>query len=278
MLNLPRSTYYHNINKKQDLTKQVQDADLIDRIEHIICDLPGYGTRRVTKELNRQGWKVNRKRIQRIMRENSLLHVVKLKFVKTTDSDHPFKRYDNLAKDFIPTGPNQLWRSDITYIRILTGFVYLAVILDAYSRKVIGYALSKSLADELTITALNMAVAQRHSPEGCIHHSDQGVQYASIDYINKLIEHKFIISMSRLANPYDNAMAESFMKTLKYEEVHLWEYKTMEDVLKRIPFFIAQVYNKKRLHSSLGYVPPDEFESAYAAKEKTVLTAQLVSS
>ena len=278
MLNLPRSTYYHNLSKKQNLTKQVQDADLIDRIEHIICDLPGYGTRRVTKELNRQGWKVNRKRIQRIMRENSLLHVVKRKFIKTTDSDHPFKRYANVAKDFIPTGPNQLWRSDITYIRILTSFVYLAVILDAYSRKVIGYALSKSLADELTITTLNMAIAQRHPPQGCIHHSDQGVQYASIDYINKLTEHKFIISMSRVANPYDNAMAESFMKTLKYEEVHLWEYKTMEDVLKKIPFFIAQVYNKKRLHSSLGYVPPDEFEATYVAKEKALLTTQLVSS
>ena len=278
MLELPRSTYYHNLNQKPNLTKQVQDADLLGRIEHIICDLPGYGTRRVTKELNRQGWKVNRKRIQRIMREKSLLHVVKRRFVKTTDSDHAFKRYANLAKDFIPAAPNQLWRSDITYIRILTGFVYLAVILDAYSRKVIGYALSKSLADELTIAALNMAVIQRHPPEGCIHHSDQGVQYASIHYIKKLTEHKFTISMSRLANPYDNAMAESFMKTLKYEEVHLWDYKTMDDVLKRIPFFIAQVYNKKRLHSSLGYVPPDEFESAHIAKEQTLLTTQLVSS
>jgi transposase InsO family protein len=273
MLNLPRSTYYHQTKEPKNLTKQVQDAGLIDRIEQIICDLPGYGTRRVTKELNRQG----RKRIQRIMRENSLLHVVKRKFVKTTDSDHPYKRYSNLAKDFIPTEPNQLWRSDITYIRILTGFVYLAVVLDAFSRKVIGYALSRSLADELTIAALTMAIVQRNPPEGCIHHSDQGVQYASGDYINKLTESKFKISMSRLGNPYDNAMAESFMKTLKYEEVRLWEYKTMDDVLKRIPFFIGQVYNKKRLHSSLGYVPPEEFESVYAGKEQTVLTAQLVS-
>ena len=276
MLNIPRSTFYHKANESKDLTKQVQEADLIDRIEQIICELPGYGTRRVTKELKRQEWKVNRKRIQRIMRENSLLHVVKRKFVKTTDSDHPYKRYSNLAKDFIPTGPNQLWRSDITYIRILTGFVYLAVILDAFSRKVIGYALSRSLADELTITALNMAIAQRNPSEGCIHHSDQGGQYASDDYIKELTDHKFKISMSRQGNPYDNAMAESFMKTLKYEEVHLWDYKTMDDVLKRMPFFIGQVYNKKRLHSSLGYVPPEEFETVYAEKQKIVLTSQLV--
>ena len=276
MLDIPRSTFYHKANESKDLTKQVQEADLIDKIEKIICELPGYGTRRVTKELKRQEWKVNRKRIQCIMRENSLLHVVKRKFVKTTDSDHPYKRYSNLAKDFIPTGPNQLWRSDITYIRILTGFVYLAVILDAFSRKVIGYALSRSLADELTIAALVMAIAERNPSEGCIHHSDQGGQYASDDYIKKLTEHKFKISMSRIGNPYDNAMAESFMKTLKYEEVYLWDYKTMDDVLKRIPFFIGQVYNKERLHSSLGYVPPEEFESVYAGKEKTVLTSQLV--
>lgn len=276
MLNIPHSTFYHKTNEPKNLTKQVQEADLIDKIEHIICELPGYGTRRVTKELKRQEWKVNRKRIQRIMRENSLLHVVKRKFVKTTDSDHSYKRYTNLAKDFIPTGPNQLWRSDITYIRILTGFVYLAIILDAYSRKVIGYALSRSLADELTIAALTMAIAQRNPSEGCIHHSDQGGQYASDDYIAKLIDHKFKISMSRQGNPYDNAMAESFMKTLKYEEVHLWDYKTMDDVLKRIPFFISQVYNKKRLHSSLGYVPPEEFETVYAEKQKVILTSQLV--
>jgi putative transposase len=274
MLNVPRSTYYH-LNKEQNLTSQVQEADLIDKIEQIICEMPGYGTRRVTKELKRQGWNVNRKRIQRIMRENSLLHVVKRKFIKTTDSDHPYRRYSNLVKDFKPTGPNQLWVSDITYIRILTGFVYLAVILDAFSRKVIGYALSRSIADELTIAALTMAIAQRKPKEGCIHHSDQGVQYASIDYITKLTENKFKISMSRLGNPYDNAMAESFMKTLKYEEVRLWDYKTMDDVLERIPFFIAEVYNKKRLHSSIGYVPPDEFESAYAEKEQVLLTAQL---
>jgi transposase InsO family protein len=278
MLSIPRSTYYHNLQKEPNLTKQVQEADLIDKIEQMICDFPGYGTRRVTQELKRQEWKINRKRIQRIMRENSLLHVVKRKFVKTTDSNHPYRRYSNLAKDFIPTGVNQLWRSDITYIRILTGFVYLAVILDAFSRKVIGYALSRSLADELTVAALNMAVVQRKPPEGCIHHSDQGVQYASIDYINNLMENKFKISMSNLGNPYDNAMAESFMKTLKYEEVHLWDYKTMEDVLERVPFFISHVYNKKRLHSSLGYVPPEEFESVYAEKEKVVLTSQLVSS
>lgn len=276
MLNIPRSTYYHKAHKKEHLSKQIQEADLIDKIEEIICELPGYGTRRVTKELRRRNWNVNRKRIQRIMRENSLLHVVKRKFVKTTDSNHSYKRYPNLVKGFKVTGPNQLWVSDITYIRILTGFVYLAVILDAFSRKVIGHALSRRLMDELTIAALNMAITQRHLADGCIHHSDQGGQYASDDYINKLTEHKFKISMSRQGNPYDNAMAESFMKTLKYEEVRLWDYKNMDDVLKRVPFFIVEVYNKKRLHSSLGYVPPNEFESSYSEKEQTVLTSQLV--
>ena len=255
MLGLARSTYYYQSRGPKNLAQQVQEADLIDKIEQIICALPGYGTRRVTKELKRQEWLVNRKRIQRIIRENSLLHVVKCRFVKTTDSNHPYKRYSNLAKGFIPTEPNQLWRSDITYICILTGFVYLAVILDAFSRKVIGYALSQRLADELTMAALSMAIAQRNPSEGCIHHSDQDVQYASGDYIKKLTEHKFRISMSRLGNPYDNAM---------------------DDVLKRIPFFISQVYNKKCLHSSLGYVPPEEFESAYVEKEQTVLNAQLV--
>lgn len=278
MLNIPHSTYYHKTQKEQNLIKQVQEAALIDKIEEIIYEFSGYGTRRVTKELKRQNWDVNRKRIQRIMRENSLLHVVKRKFVKTTDSDHPYKRYPNLIKGFRTTRPNQLWVSDITYIRILTGFVYLAVILDAFSRKVIGYALSRRLLDELTVAALNMAISQLHPAEGCIHHSDQGGQYASDNYINKLTEYKFKISMSRQGNPYDNAMAESFMKTLKYEEVRLWDYKNMDDVLRRVPYFIAEVYNKKRLHSSLGYVPPDEYESSYVEKDQTILTSQLVTS
>ena len=259
MLNISRSSYYY---KPRSFKKQVQDADMLDSIDRILCDFPAYGTRRVTKELLKQGWTVNRKRIQRLMREHSLLRVVKRRWVNTTQSEHPFNRYPNIAKDLIVTTINQLWVADITYIRILTGFVYLAVILDVCSRKIVGQALSLTLEDDLTLAALRMAISLRHPAEGCVHHSDQGVQYASDDYVDLLKEHKFTISMAAKGNPYENAFAESFFKTLKYEEVYLWEYRTIDDIKQRIPFFIQQVYNKKRLHSSLDYQSPDEFESA----------------
>jgi transposase InsO family protein len=259
MLNISRSSYYY---KPRSFKKQIQDADLLDAIDRILCDFPAYGTRRVTQELKAQGWTVNRKRIQRLMREHSLLRVVKRRWINTTQSAHPFHRYLNVAKDLIVTTINQLWVADITYIRILTGFVYLAVILDVYSRKVVGYALAKTLEDDLTLAALLMAIETRHPPAGCVHHSDQGVQYASNDYVDLLKEHKFTSSMAAKGNPYENAFAESFFKTLKYEEVYLWEYRTIDDVKQRIPFFILQVYNAKRLHSSLGYQSPEKFESA----------------
>jgi len=258
MLTIARSSFYY---RPRSLGQQVQDANLLDRIDRILCDFAGYGTRRVTQQLRRQGMVVNRKRIQRLMREHSLLRVVKRRWISTTQSRHPFARYPNLTKDIIITGLNQLWVADITYIRILTGFVYLAVILDIFSRKAIGHALSQTLEAALTLRALRMAIAQRHPPRGCIHHSDQGIQYAADDYVGLLKEHGFTISMSGKGNPYENAFAESFFKTLKYEEVYLWEYRTMADVAARIPFFIQEVYNKKRLHSALGYKPPDEFEA-----------------
>jgi transposase InsO family protein len=258
MLNISRSSYYY---KPRSLNKQIQDADVLDRIDQILCDLPGYGTRRVTAQLKKDGFKINRKRIQRLMREHSLLRVVKRRWISTTQSDHPFNRYPNVAKDVIVTTINQLWVADITYIRILTGFIYLAVIMDIYSRKIVGYALSRTLEDDLTLAALHMAIELRHPPEGCVHHSDQGTQYASNDYVDLLKEHKFTISMSAKGNPYENAFAESFYKTLKYEEVYLWDYQTVDDVKQRIPFFIQRVYNQKRLHSALDYCSPNEFES-----------------
>ena len=275
MLDLARNSYYYKI-KEQSEQQQKQEADIRDRIEHIACEFPRYGYRRITKQLARDGYALNHKRVLRIMRENSLLCVLKRKWTTTTDSKHSFRRYPNLIKNLLVKTLNRLWVADITYIRILTTFVYLAVILDAFSRKVVGYAISKSLEDDLTIIALKSALARRQLRKGCIHHSDQGLQYASDDYIDILKEHGFQISMSAKGNPYDNAMAESFIKTLKHEEVYLWDYKTFDDVAKRIPFFIEQVYNTKRLHSSLGYVPPDEFESNFLNTEQNQESFQLI--
>jgi transposase InsO family protein len=261
MLNVSRSSFYY---QSGSLTKQIQDADLVDQIERIVAEFPCYGSRRVAAELKRRGQPVNRKRIQRLMRQEHLLCAVKKRWIATTQSDHGLKVYPNVAKDMIITVPNQLWVADITYIRILAGFIYLAVILDLFSRKAIGHALSRTLEKELCLSALRMALNQRQPPKGCTHHSDRGIQYASGDYVDLLKERGFVISMSAKGNPYDNAFAESFFKTLKYEEVHLWEYQTIQDVVERIPFFIEQVYNKKRLHSSLGYRPPEEFEAMHS--------------
>lgn len=272
MLGLNTNTYYY---KPKEYIKK-DDADLRDRIEQVALEFPCYGYRRVTKQLNREGIIANHKRVLRIMRESSLLVVAKKRWVKTTDSNHSYPIYPNLAKDIILSGINQLWIADITYIRILLGFVYLAVILDAFSRKALGWCISKSLESGFVISALRMAIQRRQPQKGVVHHSDQGIQYASGDYIEELTKHGFQISMSRKGNPYDNAKAESFIKTLKQEEVYLWEYSTLEDVQKRIPFFIDAVYNQKRLHSSLGYMPPDEFETRLFYKEQNHEPYQLV--
>lgn len=275
MLNLTPSSYYYKA-KEPLLPVQKQEADLRNRIEEIACEFTRYGYRRITAQLRREGYLVNHKKVLRIMRQDSLLCIVRRKWIRTTNSDHSYLRFPNLVKDLVVSSLNQVWYADITYIRILTTFVYLAVIIDGLSRKAIGYAISKSLDARLTLSALKMAIAQRQSLPNCIHHSDQGVQYASGDYVDLLKEHKFQISMARKGNPFDNAIAESFIKTLKYEEVDLWDYKTLADVLKRIPFFIQEVYNKKRLHSSLGYLPPDEFESIFIEKEQGSNLCQLV--
>jgi len=237
--------------------------DLRDAIQRIALEWPSYGRPRITAGLRRQDWTVNPKLVYRLMREDNLLCVRKRKFVVTTDSNHTRKIYPNLARNMLLTAPDQLWRADITYIRLREEFVFLAVILDAYSRRVIGWALDRTMEDELTLTALRMALSRRVVQAGLVHHSDRGSQYASNDYTDLLKAHGIDISMSRKANPWDNAACESFMKTLKYEEVLRNEYRDLPEARASIAEFLEKVYNQKRLHSALGYSPPAEFEAQH---------------
>jgi putative transposase len=237
--------------------------DLRDDIQRIALEWPCYGRPRITAELRHQGWRVNPKRVYRLMREDNLLCIRKRKFVVTTDSNHTRRIYPNLAEGLILTAPDQLWRTDITYIRLRDEFVFLAVILDAYSRRVIGWALDRTMEDELTLTALRMALSRRAVQAGLVHHSDRGSQYASHDYTDLLKTNGIDISMSRKGNPWDNAACESFMKTLKYEEVHRNEYRDLAEARASIAEFLEKVYNQKRLHSALGYLPPAEFEAQH---------------
>jgi putative transposase len=262
------SYYYQPVTDLQ--AQQGGDAWLRDHIERLHQDFPGYGYRRLGQQLRREGIVVNDKKIRRVQRKYQLFPIRWQSFkIATTDSNHGHKIYPNLLAGRTLTGINQAWVADITYIRINKGFVFLAAILDRYSRKVIGWAISQRIDAHLCVAALKIALQQRQPSPGCIHHSDRGVQYACRDYIAVLEQAQMQISMSRTANPYDNAHMESFFKTLKYEEVHLANYETYDDVSQRIPHFIEEVYNSKRLHSALGYLPPTEYEMTIQSTTKT---------
>jgi putative transposase len=261
-LEISPATFYRQ--REKVLSPNPEEMIIRDHLQRIALDWPTYGYRSITAELGRR-YKtapVNHKRVLRIMREDNLLCLRKRRrFIVTTDSNHGYRIYPNLAGDFTPTGLNQLWVSDITYVRLFQEFVYLAVILDAFSRRVIGWELSRQIDTELTLAALQMAINTRAPwPPGLIHHSDRGVQYAAIDYTQMLEEYQIRISMSRKGNPYDNAQCERFMKTLKYDEVYLTEYEDLADARRRIGRFLDEVYNCRRLHSAIGYLPPAEFE------------------
>ena len=269
-MGLARSTYYYRLKQEPKAKlREVRDTEIKELIDGVHIDFPTYGYRKLHAELLRRGILFNEKKIRRIQKKFGLFATQVRKWIKTTDSRHKLKKYPKLLTPatFI-SNVNEVWVSDITYVRIQTGFIFVAIILDLFSRKVVGWGISKRINAELAVQALRMAIEERRPLPGCIHHSDQGVQYCSKEYVELLTEWGFRISMSRKGNPYDNAWAESFMRILKYEEIYLSEYETYEDVVNRLPRFIEGIYNRKRIHSSIGYLTPEEFEARLASREK----------
>jgi putative transposase len=257
LLDVPRSSLY----RARSAHVPRSNEELVERIEALVLEFPCCGSRGITAHLKKEGRPVGRKLVRRLMREHSLLCQIKRRWVKTTDSAHGLRKYPNLAKVFALSGPNQVWHSDITYIRLPRGFCYLAAILDAYSRKVVGWSMSMNIDAALVLDALHSAIATRNPAAGWIHHSDQGVQYACRGYVEAVTGACGRLSMSSKASPYDNAKAESFFATLKKEEVHLEEYLSYQHAKQRIGRYIDDIYNRRRLHSVLGYASPEEFEA-----------------
>lgn len=256
-MGIARSTFYDRAERPSD------DTAIIEAMFAICDDFESYGYRRLGAALRQQGIVVNHKKLRRLMRQHDLQPRVRRRFVATTDSNHDGPIFPNLAAGLVPTGPDQLWVADITYVAVKPGFVYAAVILDAWSRRVVGYAISRSIDARLTVAALKTAIEQRHPPAGCMHHSDRGSQYAAEIYRQLLRDHGLVGSMGRRGNPYDNAKAESFMKTLKVEAVYPMAFDTLADVAEYLPHFIEHVYNERRLHSALGYLSPQQYEDQH---------------
>lgn len=268
MIGMSRASYYRCL--EQDTSRQQEECGLRDEIEKVALEWPSYGSRRITEELKRLGREVGRERVQSVLRQESLLCLRQpTSWLITTQSAHSLPVFPNLVPEAKLTGVDQLWVADITYIRLRTEFVYLAAILDAFSRRVIGWALERTLEASLCVAALEKALRSRSVKPGLIHHSDQGVQYCSKEYVGILAQHNIVGSMARKGNPFDNAVAESFWKTLKYEQVYRHDYETLEQARASIHHFIESIYNHRRLHSSLGYLPPVEFEAKLVAQERS---------